>query len=367
MSALALETASINLGQGFPDTDGPAEISEAAQKAIADGHNQYPPGAGILALREEVSKHQSRYWGLEYHPADGVLITAGATEAIAASLLALCEIGDEVVLFEPFYDAYAALVAMAGAQRRVVTLTGEELTFSEEDLRAQITARTRALVLNSPHNPTGKVFNRDELEIISRVCIEFNLIAITDEVYEHLVFEGTHIPLASLPGMFERTITVSSAAKTYSFTGWKIGWACSTPQLIAAIRTAKQYLTYVSGAPFQHAIAYGLSQGDRLITPTVQSLAAGRQTLSKGLEELSLAVLPSGATYFLTTDIASLGENDGLSFARSLPRRCGVVVIPSSVFYDNKTVGSTQIRWTFCKSTKVLEEAIERLRVGLGF
>src|SRR5580704_17575018 len=257
MSALAQATGAINLGQGFPDTDGPAEVAEAAVAAMRAGHNQYPPGADIPELRAAIAGHQRRFWGLEYDPDDEILVTAGATEAIAAALLALCEVGDEVVTFEPYYDSYSAGVAMAGAVRKVVTLAPPDYSFGLDALTAAISPKTRLVLLNSPHNPTGKVFSPDELAAIARLCVERDLLAVTDEVYEHLVFEGRHIPLASLPGMRERTVTISSAGKTFSFTGWKVGWACAPAPLLTAIRTAKQYLTYVNAGPFQYAIADG--------------------------------------------------------------------------------------------------------------
>ena len=226
MSALAERTGSINLGQGFPDQDGPPEVLEAAVDALRSGRNQYPPGPGILELRQAVAAHQERFYGLEFDPEREVLVTAGATEAITAALLALCETGDEVVVFEPFYDSYGAAIAMAGAQRRVVPLEPPGWTFDPDRLRAAVTPRTRVVMVNSPHNPTGKVFGADELESIAAVCRDHDLLAVTDEVYEHLIFEGRHVPLCTLPGMADRTVTISSAGKTFSFTGWKVGWVC---------------------------------------------------------------------------------------------------------------------------------------------
>jgi N-succinyldiaminopimelate aminotransferase len=365
MSALALATDSINLGQGFPDTDGPAEIADAAIAAIRAGHNQYPPGIGIPELRSAVSAHQSHWYGLDYDPDTEVLITAGATEAIAASILSLCEVGDEVVMFEPYYDSYAACTAMAGATRRVVTLRPPVWSFDPDDLAAAITPRTRLLILNSPHNPTGKVFTADELDTIAEHCVERDLIAVTDEVYEHLIFDGTHIPLATRPGMRDRTITISSAGKTFSFTGWKIGWACAPPALLGAVRTAKQFLTYVNGAPFQYAVAVGLRMDDADIQALGRDLQRRRDLLCDGLESLGLDVFRPAGTYFATTDIRSIGEQDGISFCKELPKRCRVVAIPSSVFYDDKAAGDPLVRWTFCKRDAVLEEALTRLK-GLG-
>jgi N-succinyldiaminopimelate aminotransferase len=362
MSALALATGSINLGQGFPDVDGPDKIKQAAIKAILDGHNQYPPGIGIPELRSAIAWHQKNYNGLDFDEDREVLVTAGATEAIAAALLALCEVGDEVVMFEPYYDAYAACTAMAGATRRVVTLHAPNWSFRADELENAITDRTRLILLNSPHNPTGKVFSREELEVIANCCTAHDLIAITDEVYEHLVFEAVHLSLAGFPGMAERTITISSAAKTFSFTGWKVGWACAPAELITALRTTKQYLTYVNAAPFQHAIAEGLRESSEYIATIAKNLQEKRDLLSGGLRELGLKVFSSAGTFFVTSDISSLGESDGMEFCLGLPERCGVVAIPSSVFYDDKAAGKNLVRWTFCKRTEVLEEALQRLQ-----
>jgi N-succinyldiaminopimelate aminotransferase len=362
MSALAQATGSINLGQGFPDTDGPAEVAEAAIAAIRAGHNQYPPGPGIRDLRVAVSEHQRRFWGLEYEPDDEVLVTAGATEAIAAALLALCEVGDEVVTFEPYYDSYSAGVAMAGATRRVVTLSPPDYSFDVATLESAVTAKTRLLLLNSPHNPTGKVFSAAELAAIARVCIERDLIAVTDEVYEHLVFEGPHIPLARLPGMWPRTVTVSSAGKTFSFTGWKVGWACAPAALLAAVRTAKQFLTYVSAAPFQPAVAVGLRLGDAYFSGIAADLRERRDQLCRGLVAAGFEVFPPSGTFFVTTDIRALSDEDAEAFCRALPARCGVVAVPTSVFYDDPEAGRHLVRFTFCKRPEVLDEAVTRLK-----
>jgi N-succinyldiaminopimelate aminotransferase len=361
MSALAVKTGAVNLGQGFPDTDGPAEIAEAAIDAIHAGHNQYPPGIGIPELRHAIARHQQHWYGLDFDPDTEVLVTAGATEAIAATLLALCEPGDEVVTFEPYYDSYAACTSMAGAQRKVVTLRPPDYHFDPDALRNAITPRTRLLLLNSPHNPTGKVFSRDELEVIADVCRTHDLLAVTDEVYEHLVFEGEHVPLATLPGMRDRTVTISSAGKTFSFTGWKIGWACAAPPLLNAVKTAKQFLTYVNGAPFQYAIAEALALPDERILEFGADLRRRRDQLCAGLADAGFTVYPPSGTYFVTTDIRGLGEVDGLAFCRSLPERCGVVAVPNVVFYDDKEAGRSLVRFTFCKRPEVLDEAIRRL------
>jgi N-succinyldiaminopimelate aminotransferase len=362
MSALAERTGAINLGQGFPDEDGPAVMIDAAVKAMRDGRNQYPPGPGIPELRQAISAHQQRFYGLAYDPDTEVLVTAGATEAIAAAALALCEPGDEVVMFEPYYDSYAPAVAMAGARRRVVPLRPPRWGFDLEEFAAAVTPTTRLVLLNSPHNPTGKVFDPDELAAIARVCVEADVLVVTDEVYEHLVFEGRHLPLASFPGMRERTITISSAGKTFSFTGWKIGWACGPAPLVAAVRTAKQFLTYVSGAPFQPAVAVGLGLPDQFFAGAAADLAARRDRLCVGLDDAGFDVLRPAATYFAMTDIHPFGQEDGVAFCRQLPERCGVVAIPASVLYDDKAAGRSLVRFAFCKRPEVIDEAVARLR-----
>lgn len=362
MSALAVKTGAINLGQGFPDTDGPREIAELAIAAIRDGHNQYPPGLGIKKLRDAISHHQMRFYGLEFDSETEVLVTAGATEAIAASLLAICEQGDEIITFEPYYDSYAASIALAGGVRRVITLNTPDYSFSIDDLEKLITAKTKAILLNSPHNPTGKVFTHNELSQIANLCIEHDLVAICDEVYEHLVFEGQHIPLTQYPGMRDRTIQISSAGKTFSFTGWKIGWVCAQPALLDTVRTAKQFLTYVNGAPFQHAIAEALNLPDLYFDNFLEDMRVKRDCLSQGLEKAGLTTFTPQGTYFVTADIESLGYEDGKQFCLDLPVQCGVVAVPNVVFYDNKDLGSTLIRFAFCKRLDVLEEAVERLQ-----
>jgi N-succinyldiaminopimelate aminotransferase len=357
MSALALRTASVNLGQGFPDTDGPAALLDAAAAAIHAGHNQYPPGPGIPELRHAIAAHQQRYYRLDFDADTEVLVTTGATEAIAAALLAVAGPGDEVVVFEPYYDSYAACIALGGATRRTVTLTrdGAGWTFDPTALNAAITPQCKAILLNTPHNPTGKVFTKDELTTIAEAAVRHNLVVIADEVYEHLTFDGReHVPIGTLPGMRERTITISSAGKTFSVTGWKIGWACAAPPLLSAVRTVKQFLTYVSGAPFQPAVAAALT-GDlgRLSAPLQQQ----RDLLCDGLVELGFDVVRPEATYFATVDVG----RDGVEFCRELPTRAGVVAIPSSVFYDSDA-GDHLVRFAFCKRPEVLNEALTRLK-----
>ncbi|GGT69625.1 aminotransferase [Streptomyces lateritius] len=374
MSALAARTGAINLGQGFPDTDGPEEIREAAVRALRDGRgNQYPPGPGVPELRTAVAEHQLKRYGLAFDPDTEVLVTAGATEAIAASLLALLEPGDEVIALEPYYDSYAACIAMAGGTRVPVTLRPQEgpvggaaegrYVLDLDELRAAVTDRTRLILLNTPHNPTGTVLSRAELTAIAELAVERDLLVVTDEVYEHLVFdEAAHIPIASLPGMRERTVTIGSAGKTYSFTGWKVGWITATPGLTGAVRSAKQYLTYVSSGPFQYAVAEALRLPDSYYDALRADLRAKRDLLCGGLARAGFAVYRPAGTYFVTTDIRPLGETDGFAFCRSLPERAGVVAIPNAVFYDHREEGAPFVRFAFCKRTSVLEEAVSRLR-----
>lgn len=368
MSALATATGAVNLGQGFPDSDGPVEMLAAAADALRGGHNQYPPGPGIPGLRAAVAAHQRHFWGLDYDADGEVLITAGATEAIAASILGLCEPDDEVVCFEPYYDSYAASVALAGAVRRPVTLRptdGGRYGFDPAELRAAFGPRTRLVLLNSPHNPTGKVFTRDELTLIAELCQEYGAYAVTDEVYEHLVFtdaSGPHVPLATMPGMRERTLRVSSAGKTFSCTGWKIGWVSGPAPLVSAVLRVKQFLTFVNGAPLQPAVAVALALPDSYYEGFRDSLQARRDQLITGLTAAGFGVLRPEGTYFVTADITRLGGDDGVEFCRSLPARCGVVAVPTQVFYDDAEAGRRLVRFAFCKRPDVLDEAVRRLR-----
>ncbi|MEU0101985.1 pyridoxal phosphate-dependent aminotransferase [Streptomyces sp. NPDC006267] len=366
MSALAVRTGSINLGQGFPDTDGPEEIREAAVRALRAGHgNQYPPGPGVPELRTAVAAHQERFYGLAWSPETEVLVTTGATEAIAASLLALLEPGDEVIALEPYYDSYAACIAMAGAVRVPLTLRAPAFRPDLDELRTLITPRTRLLLLNTPHNPTGTVLTPDELAGIAALAVEHDLLVVTDEVYEHLVFAGAHHPIAALPGMRGRTVSVSSSGKTFSYTGWKIGWVTGEAPLVAAVRAAKQYLTFVSGGPFQYAIAEALALPDAFFTDFREGMRRKRDLLAKGLRAAGFRVYEPEGTYFVTTDIAPFGDEDAHAFCRALPERCGVAAVPNSVFYDDPEAGRSQVRFTFCKRDDVLEEAVERLsRLG---
>ncbi len=371
MSALALETGALNLGQGFPDTDGPSAVADAAIDAIRRGANQYPPVIGTPELRNAVAEHQQRFWDLTFDPANEVLATAGATEAIAAALMALCETGDDVIVFDPTYDSYAAGIAMAGAVIRPVLLHPPDddhdgFWFDPDALRRAFTARTRLILVNTPHNPTGKVFTEDELSLIAELCLEHDTLAITDEVYEHLVFDGhQHRCLASFPGMRDRTLTVSSGGKSFSFTGWKVGWVCGNADLVAAVRTAKQFLTFVNGAPFQPAIATGLRLPDAYFDDFAATHQEKRDRLANDLEAAGLRVFRPEGTYFITADIRPLGRSDGIDFCLELPRTAGVVAIPSAVFYQDRRNGESLIRFCFAKNDAMLEQAGQQLIAAL--
>ncbi|RJQ83514.1 pyridoxal phosphate-dependent aminotransferase [Amycolatopsis panacis] len=365
MTALAVRHDAVNLGQGFPDTDGPAGMLEQAKDSLFGGDNQYPPGPGRPELRAAIARHRQRY-GTSYDPDTEVLVTAGATEAIAAALLALTEAGDEVIVVEPYYDSYAAAVAMAGAQRRVIGLTeaGDgRLELDLDAFRAAITPRTRAVLLNSPHNPTGTVFSREQLTEVARLCVEHDLIAITDEVYEHLVFDGSeHVPLATLPGMRTRTVAISSAGKTFNCTGWKIGWVCASPELVAAVKAAKQFITFVSGGPLQPAVAYALEHELDWVEGLRRDLQEKRDRLSAGLADAGFDVRPSFGTYFVTADVRPLGFSDAAELAWALPERVGVAAVPVQVFTDHPDEWKYLLRFAFCKQNEVIDEAVGRLR-----
>jgi N-succinyldiaminopimelate aminotransferase len=360
MSALAVRTGSVNLGQGFPDEDGPAEVVEAAVRALRDGRNQYPPGHGTPELLDAVIRHQRRHYGLELDRSQ-VVVTTGATEAIAAALLGLVDPGDDVVVLEPYYDSYVAMIQFAGGVRRPVTLRAPDFRLDRAALEAAVTARTRLILLNSPHNPTGTVLSRDELAAVAAVAIAHDLVVVTDEVYEHLTFDQAHIPLATLPGMFERTVTISSGGKTFSLTGWKVGWASGPAELVEAVEGAKNWLSYSSGAPLQPAVAVALDEHDAFHQALAIDLQKKRDRLCDGLAELGMRVYEPSGTYFVTTDVSAYGHDDGRAFCLSLPDAAGVVAIPSQVFYDDVEEGRHLVRWAFCKQRDVIDEGLRRL------
>ncbi|HEY0951247.1 pyridoxal phosphate-dependent aminotransferase [Nocardioides sp.] len=361
MSALAVRTGSVNLGQGFPDVDGPATVIARAVAAMEAGRNQYAPGPGVPELRQAVARHQRRHYGLELDPDRQVVVTTGCTEGIAAALLGLVDPGDEVIVLEPYYDSYTAMIQMAGGVRRPVTLRAPSYRLDADELRAAVTPRTRFVLLNSPHNPTGTVLTRTELQAVADVAIEHDLVVITDEVYEHLVYDDhEHVPLATLPGMFERTLTLSSVGKSYSFTGWKVGWATGPTELVSAVLAAKQWLTFTSGAPLQPAVAFALDEEPDFPARLAAQLRERRDLLCAGLDRVGLEVRVPEGTYFATTDISPLGWPDGRSFCLALPERAGVVAIPTQSFYDSDA-GRHLVRWAFCKEPEVIEEGLRRL------
>jgi len=361
MTVLAARHRAVNLGQGFPDFEGPGFAKDAAVEALRSGHNQYAPMPGLPALQRAVAEHERRFYGLEYDPASEVTVHAGATEALCATLQALLDPGDEVLLLEPFYDAYRPLVSLAGARERVVRLHPPGFVLDPAELEAAAGLRTRALLLNSPNNPAGKVFSREELETVADVCRRHDLIAVTDEVYEHIVFDRPHVPLATLPGMRERTITISSAGKTFSFTGWKVGWSCAPAPLAAAVRAAHQFVTFSVATPLQHAVATALATGDEYFETLREDYRSRRDRLCAGLAEVGFGVSPPEGTYFAIADIRPLGDEDDASFCRALPERIGVAAIPMSAFV---APGGPRhlVRFAFCKDDATIEEALGRLR-----
>jgi N-succinyldiaminopimelate aminotransferase len=366
MTALAATHGAVNLGQGFPDTDGPADMLARAAAAMTEGVNQYPPGPGMPALRQAIARQRHRDYRQDYDPDSEILVTVGATEAVSATILALCERADEVIVLEPYYDVYAAAIALAGAVRVAVPLRpepdGGRFALDPDALRAAVTPRTRLLLINSPHNPTGTVLTRAELDTVAEICREHDLIAVTDEVYEHLTFDATaHIPLATLPGMRERTVSISSAGKTFSVTGWKIGWVCAPAELVRAVSTVKQFLTFTHSGPLQLATAYALDNESAWVTALQASLQSRRDRLSDGLEKAGFTVHRPQATYFVLADGRPLGLDDGDSAARRMPAEVGVVGIPVSVFCDHPEVGKPFIRFAFCKRDDVLDDAVARL------
>ncbi len=363
MSALAAATGAVNLGQGFPDEDGPAEVLEAAVAAIRDGVNQYPPGRGTPDLRAAVSEHQARWYGLEVDPDRQVLVTAGATEALAATLLALVEPGDEVITFEPFYDAYGALIGLAGGTHVTVPLRAPDFLPDEDALRAAFSDRTRAVLVNTPHNPTGRVLPTEVLTTIVELATKYDAVIVTDEVYEHLTFDVPHVPIATLPGAADRTVTISSAGKTFSTTGWKIGWLTAVPALVDAITTVKQFLTFVNGAPFQPAVATGLRLPDSVFAGIAAELSAKHDLLAAGLRAAGFEVMRPDGGYFVIADTAALGYEDARAFCLQLPELAGVVGVPVSAFVrpDHADGYRSLVRFAFCKRRSVLEDAAARL------
>lgn len=363
MSRLALEHDAINLGQGFPDTPGPREVIDAAVAAMHRGLNQYPPAVGVAPLRRAIADHQRRFYGLDVDPDTEVVVCAGASEALSSAMTGLLAAGDEVITLEPYYDLYAAASELAGARLVPVRISAPDYAVDVEMLRSAVTDRTRMILLNSPHNPTGAVLSRTELEGIAAVAIEHDLLVLTDEVYEHLLFDdNVHIPIATLPGMAERTVTVSSAGKTFSVTGWKIGWATGPARLISAVLGVKQWFSFASGTPLQHAVVTGLELGDERFARLGRDLAVKRDLLTDGLRDLGLEVFHSRATYFVTADIAPLGETDSLAFCRALPERVGVAAVPNQVFHASPEGVETQVRFACCKRDEVLADALLRLR-----
>ncbi|GGO79278.1 pyridoxal phosphate-dependent aminotransferase [Nocardioides deserti] len=362
MSALAQRTGSVNLGQGFPDLDGPASVIEEAAAALRSGRNQYAPGPGVPALRQAVARHQQRHYGLELDADTEVVVTTGATEGIAAALLGLVDPGDEVVVLEPYYDSYLAMIQMAGGVRRPVTLRAPDFRLDTDGLRAAVGPRTKLILLNSPHNPTGTVLTRDELAAVAAVAIEHDLVVVTDEVYEHLTFGHEHVPLATLPGMRERTLTLSSVGKSWSFTGWKVGWATGPRELVGALLGAKQWLTFTSGAPLQPAVARALDEEPEWPRELARDLRRRRDLLCAGLAEVGMDVRVPEGTYFAITDVAAYGWGDGREFCLALPERAGVVAIPAVAFHDDLEAGRHLVRWAFCKEESVIEDGLARLR-----
>jgi N-succinyldiaminopimelate aminotransferase len=361
MTALALEHDAANLGQGFPDENPPEAVAAAAIDAIRAGHNQYAPGPGVGRLRRAIADHQQRFQGLAYDPDDEITVTFGATEGMACVVQALCEQGDEVVVLEPAYDAYRAVLALAGAVERRVPLDPATLRPDLDALSAAIGPRTRLLLLNSPHNPTGTVLTEPELDHLAALCVEHDVLAVTDEVYEHLVYDGRHVSLATRPGMRERTLTVSSAAKTFSCTGWKVGWVCGPPRLTSAVRIVKQYVSFSGATPFQHAIAHGLGQDDAAYAASVEVLARRRRLLCEGLEGLGLQVWWPAGTYFAVADVRPLGHDDGEAFCRWAPKAIGVAAVPVAAFVEDATDVASLVRFAFCKPDAVIERGLERL------
>jgi aspartate/methionine/tyrosine aminotransferase len=362
MSRLAREHNAVNLGQGFPDFDGPSFVKDAGIAAIRDGHGQYARMIGVPELNAAIAARFERDTGLRVDPDAEITVTAGCTEAIAATILGLVEPGDEVILIEPFYDSYPAVVAMAGGKVEVTTLRPPDFRLDLEHLRSLVGPRTRAILINTPHNPTGRVFTRAELDGIARICQEHDLVCISDEVYERLVFEGQHVSIATLPGMRERTIVLSSLGKTYSLTGWKIGWAIAPPALTACVRAAHQFLTFAAATPLQVGAASALASPPEYDRAFLAEYRARRDLMVEGLLEVGFEVFVPQGTYFVMAGHRPFGFDDDIAFARHLVREIGVAAIPPSSFYKTPSEGRFLVRFAFCKRESTLRDALARLR-----
>jgi aspartate/methionine/tyrosine aminotransferase len=361
MSRLARETGAVNLGQGFPDDPGPEDVRRKAAEAVVEGWNQYPPMMGLPELRQAIAAHYRHWQGVDLDAEAEVMVTSGATEAIAGALMALIEPGDEVVLFEPMYDAYLPLVRRAGGVPRFVTLEPPAFRLTEAALARAFTPATRVVLFNNPLNPTATVFSADDLALLAEFCRRFDAVAICDEVWEHVVFDGRrHRPLLSLPGMRERTVKIGSAGKIFNLTGWKVGFVCAAPAIMRVLAKAHQFLTFTTPPNLQTAVAYGLAKDDSYFEGLRRDLARSRDRFTAGLETLGFRVIPSQGTYFLNIDIAPLGESDDVAFCRTLVTEHGVAAIPVSAFYAQGAV-RTVVRFCFAKRTATLDAALERL------
>jgi N-succinyldiaminopimelate aminotransferase len=361
MTRLAQERGAVNLAQGFPDFDGPEFVKEAAIAAVREGRGQYARMSGIPEIHQALAAKYRGDYGLEYAPDTELTVTSGATEAIFSAIQGVCSPGDEILLFEPYYDSYKPSIAMAAATARVVTLEAPDWSFDREEIRRAVTSRTRAMLVNTPHNPTGKVFSLEELEFLACLCREHDLLCITDEVYEHLVYEGRHVPMATLPGMRERTITISSFGKTFSLTGWKVGWAAAPAELTAAVRAAHQFVTFATATPLQYGAAKALSAGPEYYSRLTADYRALRDYLTGELSRIGFRVRPPSGTYFVCADFTGFGFQDDVAFCRHLVEDVGVAAIPPSFFYDNKEHARGYARFAFCKREATLREAVARM------
>ena len=361
MTRLAQERGAVNLAQGFPDFDGPEFVKEAAIAAVREGRGQYARMSGIPEIHRALAAKYRRDYGLDYAADTELTVTSGATEAIFSAIQGICGPGDEILLFEPYYDSYKPSVAMASAAACVVTLRAPDWSLDREQILRAITPRTRAILVNTPHNPTGKVFSQEELEFLAGLCREHDLVCITDEVYEHLVYEGRHIPMATLPGMRERTITISSFGKTFSLTGWKIGWAAAAPELTAAVRAAHQFVTFATATPLQYGAVAALSAGCDYYERLLADYRTRRDYLTGELSRIGFRVRPPSGTYFVCADFSGFGFEDDVAFCRHLVEEVGVAAIPPSFFYDNKGHARGYARFAFCKREATLREAVARM------